>query len=125
MQKTPDLSSFNYFETLFHNTVQNTVLLFDSDGTIINVNQAFTNSFGYEPEDIIGKNVAVLFTEEDQKKGLPEKELGGVLNTGQGADNNYLVSKDKTIIWVSGESILVKNDEGKVSILKIIQNIHQ
>jgi PAS domain S-box-containing protein len=121
----PDLSSFNYFETLFHNTVQNTVLLMDKEGVIIAVNEAFSNSFRYEPKDIIGKKVAILFTEEDQKKGLPEKELQAVLNKGQGADNNYLVAKDKTVIWVSGESILVKNDEGKVSILKIIQNIHQ
>ena len=121
----PDLSSFNYFETLFHYTIQNKVLLMDKNGTIITINQAFTNSFGYEHEDVIGKNVAVLFTEEDQNKGLPEKELRDVLNKGQGADNNYLVAKDKTIIWVSGESVLVKNDEGKVSILKIIQNIHQ
>ena len=116
MSTTPDLfSSFNYFETLFHNTVQNTVLLMDKEGIIIAVNQAFTNCFGYEPKDIIGKNVAILFTEEDQKKGLPEKELHAVLTKGQGADNNYLVSKDKTITWVSGESILVKNNEGRLA----------
>ena len=125
MPLTPDLSSFNYFETLFHNTVQNTVLLMDKEGTIIAVNQAFTNCFGYEPEDIVGKNIAILFTDEDQKKGVPEKELNAVLSKGQGADNNYLVSKDKTITWVSGECVLVKNDEGMISILKIIQNIHQ
>jgi hypothetical protein len=47
------------------------------------------------------------------------------LSKGQGADNNYLVSKDRTITWVSGECVLVKNDEGRIGILKIIQNIHQ
>jgi PAS domain S-box-containing protein len=125
MPQTPDFSSFDYFETLFHNTVQNTVLLMDKEGIIITVNRAFTNRFGYEHKDIIGKSMAILFTEEDQKKGLPEKELNSVLSKGQGADNNYLVSKDGTIIWVSGESILVKNDKGRISILKIIQNIHQ
>ena len=100
-------------------------LLMNEKGVIIAVNKAFTNCFGYEPEDIIGKNAAILFTEEEQKKGAPEKEFNAVLTTGQGSDNNYLVAKDKTIIWVSGESILVKNDEGEVCILKIIQNIHQ
>jgi len=58
-------------------------------------------------------------------KGMPEKELNTVLANGQASDNNYLVSKDKTITWVSGESILVKNAEGEIRILKIIQNIHQ
>ncbi|MEP6952345.1 MAG: PAS domain-containing sensor histidine kinase [Ginsengibacter sp.] len=125
MPVTPDFSSFDYFETLFHNTLQNTVLLMDKEGVIIAINQAFTNCFGYEHKDIIGKSVALLFTEEDQKKGKPEKELNTVLTIGQGSDNNYLVAQDKSIIWVSGESILVKNDEGGISILKIIQNIHQ
>lgn len=125
MPVTPDFLSFDYFETLFHNTVQNTVLLMDQEGVIIAVNQAFTNCFGYEHKDIAGKNVRLLFTEEDQKKGMPEKELNSVLSTGQGSDNNYLVAQDKSMIWVSGESILVKNDKGRISILKIIQNIHQ
>src|SRR6476619_3613817 len=124
MMKTYD-SSFDYFESLFHNTVENTVLLMDKEGTIMSINQAFSNSFGYEPRDIIGRNVAILFTEEDQMKGMPEKELSTVLANGQASDNNYLVSKDKTITWVSGESILVKNAEGEIRILKIIQNIHQ
>ncbi|MEO6330686.1 MAG: ATP-binding protein [Ginsengibacter sp.] len=127
MTKTSQIlvSSFNYFEALFNNAVQNTVLLMDERGTIIKVNNAFINCFGYEMEDIAGKNVAVLFTEEDQIKGLPQKELNAVLTRGQGSDNNYLVSKDNILIWVSGESVLVKNDEGNSCILKVIQNIHQ
>lgn len=126
MPKIPTslFSSFNYFETLFNNTVQNTVLLMTEKGDIIAVNDAFTNCFGYEPDDIVGKNAAILFTEEDQKKGLPEKEFSTVLAKGQAFDNNYLVSKDSTMIWVSGESIRVKNDND-VCILKIIQNIHR
>ncbi len=122
---TPLHSTFNYFETLFHNTVQNTVLLMDEKGTIVAVNQAFKNCFGYQSEDITGENFSVLFTEEDQQKGKPEKEIFTVLSNGQAADNNYLVSKDKTLVWVSGESVVVKNNEGNVRILKIIQNIHQ
>lgn len=124
-QSASFFTSFNYFETLFENTKQNTVLLMDDEGTIIEVNAAFINFFGYDREDIIGKNFALLFTEEDQKKDLPQREIHTVLKKGQAFDNNYLVNKDKTITWVSGESILVKNDKGKASILKIIQNIHK
>ncbi len=127
MPKTPDLypSSFDYFSALFNESVQNTVLLMDKTGSITAVNRAFTNCFGYLPKDIIGKNIKILFTEEDQAKGKPEKELENVLAKGQADDNNYLVSLNKTITWVSGESILLKNDQDVVSILKVIQNIHQ
>jgi PAS domain S-box-containing protein len=117
-------SSFDYFESLFHNTVQNTVILMDQTGVILAVNQAFTKCFGYKADDIVGKNATILFTEEDQRRGVPQKELQSTLTLGHGSDNNYLVSKDATVTWVSGESVLVKNKRGELSILKIIQNIH-
>ncbi len=116
---------FKYFETLFNNAKQNAVLIMDTDGTVTSINTAFTRCFGYKEKDILEKNASVLFTEEDQKDGLFEKELSTVLREGQAFDNNYLVNKDKTITWVSGESLLVKNNEGGASILKVIQNIHK
>ena len=94
----------------------------DTNGTIMTVNDAFTNCFGYAPEDIAGKNIKILFTEKDQAKGLPQQELQNVRTRGQSFDNNYLVNADKTITWVSGESIIVKSEDGRESILKIIQN---
>ncbi|MEP6594807.1 MAG: ATP-binding protein [Ginsengibacter sp.] len=118
-------SSFDYFEALFHNTKENTVLLIDPLGFITAVSTAFTECFGYTESDIIGKNFSILFTEDDQNNGKPENEVRTVLKEGQCSDNNYLVQKDKDVIWVSGESLLVKNKEGRVRILKVIQNIHK
>ncbi len=97
----------------------------NDEGIILAVNDAFKICFGYEFPDIIGKYIGILFTEEDQEKGKPENEIKTVLSRGQAYDNNYLVAKDKTLTWVSGESILVENADGKCSILKIIQDIHQ
>ncbi len=118
------VASFNYFDALFKYTKQNTVLLINEKGIITEVNNAFTNSFGYTNDEIIGKEFKILFTPEDQKKGLPETEIDTVLQEGQCKDNTYLVHKNETITWVSGESILVKNLNGEISILKIIQDIH-
>ena len=113
-----------FFADVFNNTVQNNILLIDTKGIILAINPAFTNFFGHQPEDIVGKNISILFTPEDREKGLPEKELGSVLSTGQGSDNNYLVAADNSKIWVSGESVLVKKEDGSSLIIKIIQNIH-
>lgn len=118
-------NSLNYFSPLFFQAKENSVLLLDEEGIVLEVNHAFINVFGYEKEDVCGKNFRMLFTDEDQAKGLPAKEITTVLTRGQAFDNNYLVQKNKIATWVSGESILIKDDDGKNYILKIIQNINK
>lgn len=118
------LSDFVFLDALFKNAHQNAVLLIQTDGRISAINKAFTENFGWEEKDLVGKNGAILFTIEDQEKGMPGKELQNVLLTGQSNDNNYLVAKNQTKTWVSGESVLVqlKNES---TIIKVIQNIHE
>src|SRR5688500_18432078 len=108
--------SNDYFHALFKYTRQNHVLLMDTNGIIAAINPSFTATFGYEERDIIGSHIRVLFTKEDQAKGLPEQELANVLSRGQSNDNNYLVHKNQTLTYVSGESILAKGSEGKEGI---------
>ena len=117
--------NFSILETLLNNARINGILIIQTDGTITTINDAFTRQFGYEPVDLVGKKLSVLFTEEDQKSGMPEKEIERVLRTGQSNDNNYLVNKDKGLTWVSGESVLVGNNDGQSIILKLVQNIHE
>ncbi|MDQ6764139.1 MAG: PAS domain-containing protein, partial [Bacteroidota bacterium] len=126
MSKTTDQldTSYNYFESLFNNAVENNVLLMDKNGIIIAINEAFTECFGYNSEDILGKHAKVLFTLEDREREKPEEEIAKVLSVGQASDDNYLLKKDKTKVWVSGESVLVKKENNDVRILKVIQNIH-
>ena len=118
-------STFDYFESLYKNTKENTVILINPDGIIAAVNSAFTECFGYNEDDIVGKYSGMLFTEEDQRKGCPEKEIRQTLQRGQSNDNNFLVDKYGEKIWVSGESVLVTNDVGEKMILKIVQNINK
>ncbi len=95
----------------------------DTDGIIVQINQAFTTSFGYDPEDILQKSFSVLFTEEDKKKNKPELELQMVITQGSGSDDNYIVQKSGKFNWVNGESVLVTGEDGTRNIIKIIHNI--
>ncbi|MEO7961963.1 MAG: ATP-binding protein [Ginsengibacter sp.] len=122
---TPALTSPNLFEAIFNNAKQNNILVLDKKGYVIAVNEAFTQCFGYRQEDVAGVYLSIFFTEEDRQKGLPEREIKQVLEKGQSSDNNYLVSKNGTFTWVSGESVLAKGKNDEVHILKVIQNIHQ
>jgi PAS domain S-box-containing protein len=116
--------SLDYYQALFENPKKNSVLLLSESGSILKVNRAFLLSFGYDEEDLLGEHFALLFTDEDQLKELPMREIQTVMDEGQSFDNNYLVNKNGARTWVSGESVLLKNDSGRRFVLKVIQNIH-
>ena len=90
---------------------------------ILEVNQAFLNSFGYKEEDVLQKNFSMLFTSDDKKINRPQREIENANIEGSGNDDNYLVQKSGKAIWVNGESVLVTDEEGTSFIIKIIHNI--
>lgn len=119
------ISEIPFFNALYNNSKEICVLILDTNGIVLSINPAFCNCFGYSEKDLIGKSGIILFTEEDQKNGRFEHELKEVHASGQSYDNNYLVNKNKKITWVSGESVLVKKEDGTIIILKVIQDIHE
>jgi PAS domain S-box-containing protein len=95
----------------------------DCDGTILSVNDSFKNNFGYSNQEIKGLNFNVLFNETDKEKKCPETELETVLANGNPTDENYVVHKNGTEIWATGEALLVKGTNGLNYIVKDIVNL--
>jgi PAS domain S-box-containing protein len=113
-----------FFDEIFKKSKENSIILMDETGKILDVNKGFLNAFGYSKKDLTGKNFEMLFTPKDIEHNKPALEVKRSLSNGSSSDNNYLLNKDGVPIWVLGESIMVKNDEGEKSIIKIIQNIN-
>jgi len=117
------LRTSGFFESLCSNAKHNTILVMDTGGVILQVNQAFISSFGYSKEDVLNKHFSMLFTEEDRKRNKPNIEIQKVNTEGSGNDDNYLVQKSGKAVWVNGESVLVTNEHEEAFIVKIIHNI--
>ena len=100
------------------------IILMDYTGKILDVNKGLLNAFGYSKKDLVGKNFEMLFTPKDKEINKPALEVKNTLARGGSSDNNYLVNKEGVPIWVLGESILLKDNEGEKFIVKIIQNIN-
>lgn len=118
------MDTSTFFEDFFNNARYNGIIIMDKQGVILNVNEAFRARFGYAPEDLAGKNFSVLFTEKDQAALKPETELQTVLTRGSASDENYLVHKDGTNVWVTGESVYIENKDGNAFVVKVVHNIH-
>ena len=117
----PGTSTF--FRSFFENAKTNAILIMNFNGEIQDMNNAFRNTFGYTNEDLVGQNFRVLFTEKDRNAGVPEREIKNTITTGAADDNNYLVMRDGASVWVTGESVVVTDDDGTSSIVKVIHNI--
>lgn len=113
-----------YLASFFERSHLNSILLLDKEGTILRVNAAFENAFGFTELDLKGCNFSMLFTNNDRKKELPKKELERVLATGQANDKNFLLSKHHGPVWVNGESVLLTGESMEPCILKVVQDIH-
>jgi PAS domain S-box-containing protein len=109
---------------ILQNSESTSILVFDLIGNIQDVNLGFQKSFGYSRESIIGKNFSMLFIEEDIRKNLPQKVLNKVMKTGSSHDQNYLKRKNGSKIWVYGECIYVKDENGQGHVVKIIQDLN-
>ena len=111
------------FEKYYHNAEVNSILIMEMDGTVLDVNRAFTKNFGHTNEAIQGQNFHILFTEQDRQKQMPQQELQRVIATGQSTDENYVINSQGLAIWALGESMLVADIDGKDYIVKDVVNL--
>ncbi len=94
--------------------------LFDLEGTIIFVNESFLDTFGYEREEVIGKNIGSFFSAsigyEFQLNILPASLKGGWNGELKAA------RKDGKEITVFMSTSTVKDDEGQPVVMVAVLN---
>ncbi|WP_051313228.1 PAS domain-containing sensor histidine kinase [Sporocytophaga myxococcoides] len=117
------LYSSLFFKIMFNNAKATSIVIMDTEGVIIDVNEAFIRTFGYSKEDLIDKNFSILFIEKDRNNAVPQKELSRTIRTGSSLDNNYILHKNGSQLWVHGENIYTKDDKNRTFLIKLIQDI--
>ncbi|MCR6640561.1 MAG: HAMP domain-containing histidine kinase [Sporocytophaga sp.] len=60
-----------------------------------------------------------------EKDAVPEKELLRTISTGSSLDNNYILHKNGSELWVHGENIYTKDDNNRTFFIKLIQDISE
>lgn len=114
-----------FFQEIMKNAKAATFFILNSDGIILDWSWNLEKFLKYEKEELVGKHFSILFIPEDRMQKVPEKELQIVNQTGSAIDDNFVVAKDGSLIWVHGESILSKTSEGEKFIIKIIFDINE
>lgn len=84
----------------------------DMAGNISSWNVGSEKLFGYKENEIIGKNFALIFTQEDIQKSIPEQELKKAKKSGKAIEEKNLVKKDGSLFWASGLVYSLKDKKG-------------
>jgi PAS domain S-box-containing protein len=70
---------------------------------------------GISADEILGENLSVIFTFEDQLKGVFLSEMRAALSGGRADDNRWHVRKNGSRFWASGLLLPLKDDVGRVT----------
>ncbi|MFN6946882.1 MAG: PAS domain-containing protein, partial [Cytophagaceae bacterium] len=119
------INTCNFFEAIMGNSRENSFIILDAQGTIVDCNKGVFNAYGYLPEDLSGRHFSVLFTDQDREDGKPQRELKKALLEGSASDYNYLKHKDGRLIWTQGETILAAGNNGSSFFVKSIVDINR
>jgi PAS domain S-box-containing protein len=102
------------------------IFLMDTEGRITSWNEGGERLTGYRMEEVVGKNFAILFTQQDREAGKPEHELQVARATGSANDENWIARKDGGRFWATGYSTALKNEDGSErGFVKIIRDLTQ
>src|SRR5690554_7458547 len=66
------LSSPLVLDTIFRNAESTSLLIVDRSGKIVDFNLGFQKLFGYSRETLVGKDIAILYTEDALTSKLPK-----------------------------------------------------
>ncbi len=99
---------------LLNHIEQYALLFLDSNGRITDCNPKTIGLFGYKAEEIKGKHISNLYTEEERKSGTPENDLRMAAEEGISESESWKVKKDGSYIWTKMVITPYENRDGRL-----------
>ena len=91
------------------------IVLLDPQGLILAWLGASERLFQYAESEALGRPGAMLFTPEDQRKGIHEMELSTAAAGGRAEDERWHARKDGSVFWASGAVTALTGEDGRLA----------
>jgi methyl-accepting chemotaxis protein len=92
---------------------QQAMIEFQLDGTIIDANENFLKTVGYELEEIRGRHHS-MFVEESERQSNEHREFWNRLNRGESQTAEYKrIAKGGRAVWIEGSYNPIPGDDGR------------
>jgi diguanylate cyclase (GGDEF)-like protein/PAS domain S-box-containing protein len=121
---TVTLTSDILLKQIYQNVRDFAIFTMDADALVTTWNIGAEIILGYTAEEVVGRNVACIFTQEDQAQSQHTLEMDTARESGRAADYRWHVRKDRSLFWADGvlTPILGEQDE-VIGYLKIMRDI--
>jgi PAS domain S-box-containing protein len=109
-----DVANEELLRLLVDSVTQYAIVTTDIDGTVTSWNRGATLISGYEADEIVGTNIARLYTDEDVAAGTPDQQLAAALAEGRLEDDGWRVRKDGARVWANVVINALRGDDGRL-----------
>jgi PAS domain S-box-containing protein len=112
------------FRLIVENIKDYLIVMTDLEGNVISWNEGAKKIKGYSEEEIIGKNIAVFFTDEDKARKKPERNMQIAKEKGHFQEEGWRKRKDGSVFWADVLLTAIYDKNGKMQgYAKIIRDI--
>ncbi|HSQ46301.1 MAG TPA: PAS domain-containing sensor histidine kinase [Lutibacter sp.] len=122
--KSHYIPTAEFYSQIIDSLQDYSILTLDNEFIINSWSSGAEKIFGYETEEIIGEHFDIIFTEEDQKNGIPKKETDTAVKEGRAVDNRWHICKDGSKFYAYGLVFPLIGQEGEMlGYVKILRDL--
>ncbi|MFH8135419.1 EAL domain-containing protein [Pantoea osteomyelitidis] len=112
------------YRLLVQSVLDYAIYMIKPDGTVANWNAGAQRAKGYTPDEIVGKNYALFYSEADRQKGTPQRGLAIAAATGRFETEGWRYRKDGSAFWAHVMIDAVHDETGElIGFAKITRDI--
>ena len=113
-----------FYSQIIDSLLDYSIFTVDTDLNINSWNSGATHIFQYETDEIMGKPFETIFTKEDKKAGIPQREIDIALEEGRSVDVRWHLCKDGKTFFADGLVFPLKDkDDAVIGFVKILRDI--
>ncbi|WP_312666127.1 bifunctional diguanylate cyclase/phosphodiesterase, partial [Pantoea sp. CTOTU49201] len=102
------------YRLLVQSVVDYAIYMLKPDGTVANWNAGAQRAKGFTPDEIVGKNFALFYSEEDRKNGAPQRGLATATATGRFETEGWRYRKDGSAFWAHVVIDAIRDEFGEL-----------
>jgi PAS domain S-box-containing protein len=102
------------FQLMVQGMENYSLILLDTDGTILTWNKGAEKLKGYRAEEILGQHYSIFYLPSERQAGLPKKLMDEATEKGNASFVGRRIRKNGTIFWGKVDMTAIKDTDGTI-----------